>query len=87
METQRKRLELTRQMSPSDMRSRPRDVMSTNSLPSLSMRVDFRVIVVPRPGDGSVAYCVVPPVVPVWEAPIPVPVWVAPVWVVEVEVG
>jgi hypothetical protein len=22
------------------------------------MRVDFRVIVVPRPGDGSVAYCV-----------------------------
>ena len=22
------------------------------------MRMDFRVIVVPRPGDGSVAYCV-----------------------------
>lgn len=32
--------------------------MSTNSLPSLSMRVDLRVVVVPRPGDGSVAYCV-----------------------------
>jgi hypothetical protein len=31
--------------------------MPTNPLPSLSMRMDFRVIVVPRPGDGSVAYC------------------------------
>lgn len=50
--------ELTRQMSPSDMRPRSRNVMPTNPLPSLSMRVDFRVVVVPRPGDGSVAYCV-----------------------------
>jgi hypothetical protein len=49
--------ELTRQMSPSDMRPRSRNVMPTNPLPSLPMRVDFRVIVVPRPGDGSVAYC------------------------------
>jgi hypothetical protein len=45
-------------MSPSDMRPRPRNVMPTNSLARLSMRVDFRVVIVPRPGDGSVAYCV-----------------------------
>lgn len=32
--------------------------MSTNPLARLSMRMDFRVVVVPRPGDGSVAYCV-----------------------------
>ena len=32
--------------------------MPTDPLARLSMRMNFRVIVVPRPGDGSCTYCV-----------------------------